>query len=137
MFYEHPEMKGSIRNIRQYYREAMKRNVWSYEIYLDNVKVYYKDCDWWNETKEDVIREAKEIGEQIRKEKQKEHELNTVKDKLYVKAIPGVPNKYSIYVKGRPYCVGRNYDSVDEALVGLEELEIQIHNDLFRYKHWK
>ena len=69
MFYQAPEIQGSIRNLRQYYRESMRQNVWSYDIYIDDILVKSEDCHWWSNTREEVITAVKEIGEQL---KQKE-----------------------------------------------------------------
>ncbi|MTJ17466.1 MULTISPECIES: hypothetical protein [unclassified Dolichospermum] len=142
MFYQAPEMKGSIRNLRQYYHEPMRQKVWSYELYLDDVLVKKQDCHWWSNTREEAIAAIKKIGEQIRKDELVKHELATVGDRLYIKwstditregKRQGLAGYYGIFVKGRGYCAFST-QNLDEALAKLREIEIRNANDVEEFK---
>ncbi|MBS9389494.1 MAG: hypothetical protein HEQ33_11605 [Dolichospermum sp. WA123] len=58
MFYQHPEIKGSIRNLRQYYRESAKMNVFSYDIYLNDKLVLSEDFDFSSQSREQALNSA-------------------------------------------------------------------------------
>ena len=142
MFYQAPEIQGSIRNLRQYYRESMRQNVWAYEIYIDDVLVKSEDCHWWSNTREEVITEVKEIGEQLKQKELVKRELATVGNNLYVKwctditragKAQGITGYYSIFVKGKPYSV-YSTQNLDEALAKLREIEIRNANDVEEFK---
>jgi hypothetical protein len=135
MLYQSPEIKGIIRNLRQYYHEPMRQNVWSYELYLDDVLVKKQDCHWWSNTRDEVISAIKVIGEQIRKDELVKRELATVGDRLYIKWCTDITREakrqrltgyYGIFVKGHLYCMTSGYDnqSLDAALAKLREIEM-------------
>jgi len=131
MFYQAPEIQGSIRNLRQYYRESMRQNVWSYDIYLDDVLVISEDCHWWSNTRAEVITAVKEIGEQLKQKELVKRELATVGDRIYVKwctditragKAQGITGYYGIFEKRHLYCCA-TYQSLDVALTKLGEIE--------------
>ncbi|MBD2629913.1 hypothetical protein [Trichormus variabilis] len=131
MFYQHPEIKGTIRNLRQYYREPMRQNVWAYDIYLDDVLVKTEDCHWWSNTREEVITAVKQIGEQLKQQELVKRELAAVGDRLYVKWCTditragkrqGITGFYGIFVKRKAYCI-YSTQSLDEALAKLRDIE--------------
>ncbi|MBO1048344.1 MAG: hypothetical protein HEQ10_11655 [Dolichospermum sp. DEX182a] len=131
MFYQAPEIQGSIRNLRQYYRESMRQKVWAYEIYIDDVLVKSEDCHWWSNTREEVITAVKEIGEQLKQKELVKRELATVGDRIYVKwctditragKAQGITGYYGIFEKRHLYCCA-TYQSLDAALAKLGEIE--------------
>lgn len=131
MFYQAPKIQGSIRNLRQYYRESMRQNVWSYDIYLDDVLVKSEDCHWWSNTRAEVITAVKEIGEQLKQKELVKRELATVGDRIYVKwctditragKAQGITGYYGIFENRHLYCCA-TYQSLDAALAKLGEIE--------------
>jgi hypothetical protein len=148
MLYQAPEIKGTIRNLRQYYYEPMRQNVWSYELYLDDVLVRKHDCHWWSNTREEVIAAIKEIGEQIRKDELVKRELATVGDRLYIKWCTditregkrqGITGYYGIFAKGRLYCLTSSYDhqSLDATLARLREIENRNNAEVAMFNYLK
>ena len=134
MFYQAPEIQGSIRNLRQYYRESMRQDVWAYEIYIDDVLVKSEDCHWWSNTREEVIIAVKEIGDRIKEQELIKREFATVGNNLYVKwctditragKAQGITGYYGIFENGKLYCLSSSYDnqSLDAVLVKLGEIE--------------
>ena len=131
MFYQAPEIQGSIRNLRQYYRGSMRQDVWAYEIYIDDVLVKSEDCHWWSNTREEVIIAVKEIGDRIKEQELIKRELATVGNSLYVKwctditragKAQGITGYYGIFEKRHLYCCA-TYQSLDVALTKLGEIE--------------
>ena len=85
MFYQHPEIKGSIRNLRQYYRESAKMNVFSYDIYLNDKLVLSEDFDFSSQSREQALNSAiakRSVGiargNRIRQDELIKHELAAV-----------------------------------------------------------
>jgi hypothetical protein len=132
MFYQAPEIQGSIRNLRQYYRGSMRQDVWAYEIYIDDVLVKSEDCHWWSNTREEVITEVKEIGDseallqavRIKEQELIKRELATVGNRIYVKwctditragKAQGITGYYGIFEKRHLYCCA-TYQSLDAVL---------------------
>ncbi|MBD2386009.1 hypothetical protein [Cylindrospermum sp. FACHB-282] len=126
MFYQHPEINGSIRNLRQYYRQSMQRNVWAYEIYLDDILVVSEDSDWDSQTRDQAITNAKAIGNRIKQRELVKRELAAVGKQLYVKLND--IGKYSIFVQGKLYCIGC-YDLLEDALQKLQNIKAEIANE--------
>ncbi|MTJ21317.1 hypothetical protein FJR06_08235, partial [Dolichospermum sp. UHCC 0352] len=85
MFYQHPEIKGSIRNLRQYYRESAGMNVFSYDIYLNDKLVLSEDFDFSSQSREQALSSAIARGNRIRQDELIKHELAAVGNNLYVK----------------------------------------------------
>lgn len=142
MFYQHPEIKGSIRNLRQYYRESAGMNVFSYDIYLNDKLVLSEDFDFSSQSREQALNSAIARGNRIRQDELIKHELAAVGNNLYVKWCTDLTEYgksirltgfYSVFEKGRQYCI-YNTQNLDEALEKLNEIATRNHNDLRRYK---
>ncbi|MCX5982559.1 hypothetical protein [Anabaena sp. AL93] len=149
MFYQHPEIKGSIRNLRQYYRESAKMNVFSYDIYLNDKLVLSEDFDFSSQSREQALNSAiakRSVGiargNRIRQDELIKHELAAVGNNLYVKWCTdlteygksiGLTGFYSVFEKGRQYCI-YNTQNLDKALEKLNEITARNQNDLRRYK---
>ncbi len=142
MFYQHPEIKGSIRNLRQYYRESARMNVFSYDIYLNDKLVLSEDFDFSSQSRQQALNSAITRGNRIRQDELIKHELAAVGNNLYVKWCTdltkygksiGLTGFYSVFEKGRQYCT-YNTQNLDEALEKLNEITARNQNDLRRYK---
>ena len=90
-----------------------------------------EDCHWWSNTREEVITEVKEIGEQLKQKEFVKRELATVGNRIYVKwctditragKAQGITGYYGIFEKRHLYCCA-TYQSLDAALAKLGEIE--------------
>lgn len=143
MFYQH-EIKGEIRNLRQQYSEKFRRDVWMFEIFLDDREVYRETEMWWAEDRAEAVKNALQRAKEIKEKEMLRHELQTVGDRIYVKYSTditasakrrGYVGYYGIFYKGKPYCIcsSENYTK-EEALAALGRILAQDKRDYLAYK---
>jgi nitrogen regulatory protein PII-like uncharacterized protein len=141
MIYTPPEIKGSIENFKQYYREIAKMKCFEYEIYLDDELVYKEVSDFRASDKE-VLASAIATGERLRKAELLKRELASVGDELYIKwsdeitgygLAEGLTGFYSVFVRGKMYCVFATQD-LSEAIAKLEKIKLRQQTDTRDYK---
>jgi len=143
MFYEH-QVKGEIRNLRQQYSDKFRRDVWMFEIFLDDREVYRETEMWWASDRAAAVKEALTKASVIKEKELIRHELATVGDRIYVKFSTditanakrrGYTGYYGIFRKGKPYCIcsSENYTK-EEALAALGRILAQNERDELAYR---
>lgn len=129
MFYQH-EIKGEIRNLRQQYSEKFRRDVWMFEIFLDDREVYRETEMWWAKDRAEAVKNALQRAKEIKEKEMLRHELQTVGDRIYVKYSTeitadakrrGYIGYYGIFYKGKPYCISE-HQTKEEALADLDRV---------------
>jgi hypothetical protein len=151
MFYEIPELKGEIRNLKQQFSEKLRLHCFSFEIFLEDKLVYQENEMWWAVDRAAAVKEALIKASAIKLRELNRRELAAVGDRLYVKFCTDITDAakrsghigyYGIFRKGKPYCIcsSENYTK-EEALAALARIQAQnLRDDLayrFGYTHFE
>ncbi|MEG4803560.1 hypothetical protein QUB63_22625 [Microcoleus sp. ARI1-B5] len=142
MFYQTPELKGEIRNLKPVYSEQYRRNLFEFEIYLDD-KLIYRNTDTFSMTREQAVKDALRIAKKLKQQELDRLELEAVGDRYYVKystdVTPaakrqGIDGFYAVFVKGKKYNISSHLTK-ELALAELEEIVKQDKLDDFLYRY--
>lgn len=142
MFYEY-QVKGEIRNLRQEHSDEFRRDVWKFEIFLDDREVFRETGMWWVSDRVSAIKEALKRANAIKAKDRVRHELATVGDRVYVKYSTdinpsakrqGYVGYYGIFKNGKPY-TSFGSQSKEEALEKLAYILKHGRYEMFALDH--
>ncbi|MEG4455919.1 hypothetical protein [Microcoleus sp. N9_A1] len=144
MFYETPEIKGEIRNLKQQYSEKLRQTVFTYEIFLDGIEVFRETEMWDVSDRPAAVQKALLIGNILKEKELARRELAAVGNAIYVKFSTDITASakrsghigyYGIFRKGKPYCIcsSENYTK-EEALAAMNRIVAKNCRDDLSYK---
>jgi|AGSF01.1.fsa_nt_gi hypothetical protein len=126
MFYNPPEIKGEIRNLK------LSEGVWVFDIYFDDIYIITKTSYLHN--KEDVLTAAIKLGLFLKEQEIIKRELAAVGNELYVKKSTN--GYYGIYQRGVSYYGLGLYQDKQAALDKVAEFNAQVEANWTSWKSW-